>query len=110
MNVLVLNCGSSSVKFQVIATDLDRIDQNADQRLARGIIERIGGEAVCSLQVEGKPKQRPTAQLRDIRAAVDFIIRWVCSPESGLDAIQSVSDIHAVGHRVVHGGDCVAAE
>lgn len=105
MNVLVLNCGSSSVKFQVIATDLDRIEQNADQRLARGIIERIGGEAVCSLQVEGKAKQRSTSQLRDIRAAVDFIVRWVCSSESGLDAIQSVSDIHAVGHRVVHGGE-----
>ncbi len=105
MNVLVLNCGSSSIKFQVIATDLNRIDQNADQRLARGIIERIGGEAVCSLQVEGQAKQRSTSQLRDIRAAVDFIIRWVCSTESSLNAIQSVSDIHAVGHRVVHGGE-----
>lgn len=105
MNVLVLNCGSSSIKFQVIATDLDRITRNADQRLARGIIERIGGEAVCSFQVEGKSKQRSTSQLRDIRAAVDLIIRWVCSQESGLDEIQSVSDIHAVGHRVVHGGE-----
>lgn len=105
MNVLVLNCGSSSVKFQIIATDLDRITQNADQRLARGIIERIGGEAVCSLQAEGKAKQRSTAQLRDIRAAVDFIIRWACTQESGVDAIQSISDIHAVGHRVVHGGE-----
>ncbi|HQR32558.1 MAG TPA: acetate kinase [Blastocatellia bacterium] len=105
MNVLVLNCGSSSIKFQVIATDLDRITRNADQRLARGIIERIGGEAVCSFQVEGKSKQRSTSQLRDIRAAVDLIIRWVCSQESGLDQIQSVSDIHAVGHRVVHGGE-----
>ncbi len=105
MNVLVLNCGSSSIKFQVIATDLDRITRNADQRLARGIIERIGGEAVCSFQVEGKSKQRSTSQLRDIRAAVDLIIRWVCSQESGLAQIQSVSDIHAVGHRVVHGGE-----
>lgn len=105
MNILVLNCGSSSVKFQVIATDLDLINSNADRRLARGIIERIGGEAVCSLQVEGKAKQRLTSQLRDIRAAVDFIIRWVCSKDSGLAEIQSVSDIHAVGHRVVHGGE-----
>jgi acetate kinase len=105
MNVLVLNCGSSSVKFQVIATDPGRIAQNADQRLARGIIERIGGEAVCSFQIEGKPKQLSTAQLRDIRAAVDFITRWICSAESGIDAIQSVSDIHAVGHRVAHGGE-----
>ncbi|MBP6823703.1 MAG: acetate kinase [Acidobacteria bacterium] len=105
MNVLVLNSGSSSVKFQVIATDLDQIAQNADRRLARGTIERIGGEAVCTLQLEGKIKQRSTAQLRDIRSAVDFIIRWVCSQESGLNEIQSVSDIHAVGHRVVHGGE-----
>ncbi len=105
MNVLVLNCGSSSVKFQIIATDLEQIAQNADQRLARGIIERIGGEAVCSLQAEGKAKRRSTAQLRDIRAAVDFIIRWACTQESGVDTIQSISDIHAVGHRVVHGGE-----
>jgi acetate kinase len=105
MNVLVLNSGSSSIKFQVIATDLDQIAQNSDRRLARGMIERIGGEAVCTLQLEGKIKQRSTAQLRDIRSAVDFIIRWVCSQESGLNEIQSVSDIHAVGHRVVHGGE-----
>jgi len=105
MNVLVLNCGSSSVKFQFITTDLDRISRHADQRLARGIIERIGGEAVCSFRTEGGEPQRSTAQLRDIRAAVDFIIRWVCSQESGVDAIQSILDIHAVGHRVVHGGE-----
>jgi acetate kinase len=105
MNVLVLNCGSSSVKFQFITTDLDRISRHADQRLARGIIERIGGEAVCSFRTEGGEPQRSTAQLRDIRAAVDFIIRWVCSQESGVETIQSISDIHAVGHRVVHGGE-----
>ncbi|MBS1789261.1 MAG: acetate kinase [Acidobacteria bacterium] len=105
MNILVLNCGSSTIKFQVIATDLEQIAQNADRRLARGVIERIGGEAVCSLQVENLAKQRSTAQLRDIRAAVDFIVRWLCSPESGLDEVQSVTDIHAVGHRVVHGGE-----
>jgi acetate kinase len=105
MNVLVLNCGSSSVKFQMIATDLEQIAQNADRRLARGVIERIGGEAVCSFQAEGKAKRRSTAQLRDIRAAVDYIIRWVCSPEAGLAEVKSVSDIHAVGHRVVHGGE-----
>src|ERR671937_2356475 len=68
MNVLVLNCGSSSVKFQLIVTDLERIAQNADKRLARGTIERIGGEA-------------------------------------GITEVRSVADIHAVGHRVVHGGE-----
>jgi acetate kinase len=105
MNVLVLNCGSSSVKFRLIATDLDLIAQNADQRLAKGTIERIGGEAIIRLQVEGGDPRRLTASLRDIDAAVDFIARWAASPESGIEAIKSIADIEAVGHRVVHGGE-----
>jgi acetate kinase len=105
MNVLVLNCGSSSVKFQLIATDLDLITQNADRLLAKGTIERIGGEAIISLQVEGHESQRLTSSLRDINAAVDFIARWAASPESGIEEIKSIADIQAVGHRVVHGGE-----
>jgi acetate kinase len=104
MNILVLNCGSSTVKFQIIATDLDKIATDADQRLARGTLERIGGEAVVSLQSQAGPKQLTTATLRNTRAAVEFILRWACSPE-GPPQIQSVADIHAVGHRVVHGGE-----
>ena len=46
MNVLVLNCGSSSLKFQIIETDFDRIEKNADLRLAKGLIERIGSQRV----------------------------------------------------------------
>lgn len=105
MNVLVLNCGSSSVKFRLIATDLDLIAQNADRRLAKGTIERIGGEAIIRLQVEGHDPQRLTSSLRDINAAVDFIARWAASPESGIEEIKSIADIQAVGHRVVHGGE-----
>ncbi len=105
MNILVLNCGSSTIKFQLIATDLERIAQNADRRLARGAIERIGGEAVITLGVEGHASQRLTASLRDTRAAVEWIIRWACAPESGIAEVQSVADVHAVGHRVVHGGE-----
>ena len=105
MNILVLNCGSSSVKFQLIATDLDLIAQNADRRLARGMIERVGGEAILKLQIEGGEPQRSTAPLRDIKAAVDFIARWAVSKESGVDDIKSIADIQAVGHRVVHGGE-----
>ena len=105
MNVLVLNCGSSSVKFRLIASDLDLIAQNADRRLAKGTIERIGGEAIIRLQVEGGDTQRLTASLRDINAAVDFIARWAASPESGIEEIKSIGDIQAVGHRVVHGGE-----
>src|SRR4051812_28999593 len=104
MNILVLNCGSSTVKFQIIATDLEMIGNNADQRLARGTLERVGGEAVVSLQAETRAKQLTTATLRDTRSAVEFILRWACS-EDGPSPIQSVADIHAVGHRVVHGGE-----
>lgn len=105
MNVLVLNCGSSTVKFQLIATDLAEIERNDDRRLARGLIERIGGEAIVKLQIGSGPTRRTTAQLRDVRAAVDYILRWACSPESGVAEINSLADIHAVGHRVVHGGE-----
>jgi acetate kinase len=105
MNVLVLNSGSSTIKFQMIATDLDMIEKNADRRLGRGAIERIGGEAIISLQAEGGAVQRSTASLRDIRAAVDFIARWASSPDSGIQEINSIADVHAIGHRVVHGGE-----
>jgi acetate kinase len=105
MNVLVLNSGSSTIKFQMIATDLVMIEKNADRRLGRGAIERIGGEAIISLQAEGGAVQRSTASLRDIRAAVDFIARWASSPDSGIQEINSIADVHAIGHRVVHGGE-----
>ncbi|MBA2702332.1 MAG: acetate kinase [Blastocatellia bacterium] len=105
MNVLILNCGSSSVKFQLISTDLERIEQNTDERLAHGIIERIGGEAIITLLATGKPPQRSTAPLRETRAAVELILRWACAEESGIKEVKSVADIHAVGHRVVHGGE-----
>jgi acetate kinase len=92
------------VKFQIIATDIEAIANNSDQRLARGSIERIGGEAIIALEANEQPKQRSTAPLRDTRAAVEFILRWACS-EKGPAQVQSVADIHAIGHRVVHGGE-----
>jgi acetate kinase len=105
MNVLVLNCGSATVKFQLIATDLDRIAQDTDERLARGQVERIGGEAIITFEAAGREPRRTTAPLRDTRAAVETILRWVMSPDSGIEAVSSVADVHAVGHRVVHGGE-----
>jgi acetate kinase len=105
MNILVLNCGSSSLKFQLIATDLEQIINNSDRRLARGNIERIGGEAVVTLEATGHDSERSTAALRDARAAVELVIRWACSEQSGITEIRSVADFHAVGHRVVHGGE-----
>jgi len=104
MNVLVLNCGSSSLRFQVVATDLPAIERDADRRLVRGLIERIGSEALFTLQVEGRPTVRETAPVRDHRAALDWVLRWLVSNESGVP-IGAIGDIHAVGHRVVHGGE-----
>ena len=105
MNILVLNAGSSSLKFQIIATDLDRIRNHTDVRLLRGEVERIGGEAVISVQRSDGSKRKFTASLKNVAAALDFVIRWTASPESGIPEIQSVGDVHAVGHRVVHGGE-----
>lgn len=105
MNVLVLNSGSSSLKFQLIATDMDRIHRSADDRLCRGEVERIGGEAIVTVQVQGQPRSVFTAPLSDLGAALDFLVRWMASEQSGIGQIQSASDIHALGHRVVHGGE-----
>ena len=105
MNVLVLNCGSSSVKFQLIATDLERIERDADERLAHGLIERIGGAGIVTFTAEGKAPRRFAEPVRDTRAAVEMILRWAISEDSGVNGVRSVADIHAVGHRVVHGGE-----
>lgn len=105
MNVLVLNSGSSTLKFQLIATDMDRIKNNTDQRMCRGAIERIGGEAIVTATVGTQPRTVFTAPLANLPAALDFLVRWIVSEESSISDIQSESDIHAVGHRVVHGGE-----
>jgi acetate kinase len=105
MNILVLNCGSSTLKFQIIETDLDLIQGDADRRLASGIVERIGSQALITLQAKGQAKEKHAEPMRDYRAAIDRVLRWIISPGSRLDSIRSLSDIHAVGHRVVHGGE-----
>jgi len=104
MNVLVLNSGSSSVKFQLIETDLQLIAQNADQKLATGIIERVGSEAIISLKA-GEKTTKKTAPIRDHKMAIDYIIKWIISEDAPIPNVQSLTDIHAVGHRVVHGGE-----
>ncbi|HEX4825506.1 MAG TPA: acetate kinase [Candidatus Polarisedimenticolaceae bacterium] len=105
MNVLVLNCGSSSVKFQILATDLDAIETGADRRLARGTIERVGGHGLITLEVAGGGRTVEDAPIRDHRAAVDRILRWIVSEGAAIPGIRSISNLDAVGHRVVHGGE-----
>ena len=105
MNVLVLNSGSSSLKFQLIATDPDRIQHDADERLCRGEVERIGGEAIITVQARNGPRQKFTASLADIPAELDYLVRWIASDQSGIKEVQTLADVGAVGHRVVHGGE-----
>jgi len=105
MNILVLNCGSSTVKFQIIATDENLIEHGGDRRLASGVVERIGGQALLGFSAEGRPTERAAEPIRDHRAAIDRILRWVVSEQAGVPGLKSVADIHAVGHRVVHGGE-----
>jgi acetate kinase len=105
MNVLVLNAGSSSLKFQVISTDLEKIRRDADVRLCRGTVERIGGEAIITTEAPNSPRRKVTAPVRNVSAALDHVLRWLASDQSGVPEIRSLADIHAVGHRVVHGGE-----
>ena len=104
MHILVLNVGSSTLKFQLIETDAAAIEKSTDRRLARGQVERIGGEAILTLSAEGRASTKTTAQLRNHAAAVEHVIGWLASSESGAP-ITRVADIDAVGHRVVHGGE-----
>lgn len=105
MNVLVLNCGSSSVKFQVISTDPERIESDTDRKLASGIVDRISGKSQLTFKVGDKVSLRESKPLRDHKQAVEEIVSWVISEGSGIEGIHSMADVHAVGHRVVHGGE-----
>ncbi|HEX8432396.1 MAG TPA: acetate kinase [Longimicrobium sp.] len=99
MKILVLNVGSSTVKFQLIETGEEHFAGNTDRRLARGQIERIGGEAVWSFRAGDEAARRGTAPLRDHRAAVEYVLRWLADNGHG------AAEIAAAGHRVVHGGE-----
>jgi acetate kinase len=104
MHILVLNVGSSSLKFQLIDTDERHFAANSDRRLARGQIERIGGTAVWSFRAGEGPGVKGSTPLRDHRAAVEFLLGWIVGDESGVE-IGSLAEIGAVGHRVVHGAE-----
>jgi acetate kinase len=104
MNVLVLNAGSSSLKFQLIRTDPERLARDEDECLAKGVIDRIGGQAVLTFSALDQPVMREAASVRDHRHAVERVLRWITSTESGVP-IEGVREIDAVGHRVVHGGE-----
>ncbi len=104
MNVLVLNVGSATLKFQVVATDEPSIAADSDRALIRGQIERIGGESVITIRGVDGTARTFTAATRDVRGAVEWVVAYVTSAESGT-GLSARADLHAVGHRVVHGGE-----
>ena len=104
MHILVLNAGSSTLKFQLVRTDAELMARDADERIVRGTIERIGGEAVYTILRAGGQPVRGSAPMRDLRAAVEFLLRWLADPVSAT-GLSRIADIEGVGHRVAHGGE-----
>jgi len=77
VNILVLNCGSSSVKFQIISTDAEMMESDSDRRLVRGLVDRIGGAGAMRIEVAGRPAHESAGSFPDPRTAVDRILDWV---------------------------------
>jgi len=105
VRILVLNCGSSTVKFQLIETDQALIAADADRRVAKGLIERIGGQALINFTITDGARERLAGPIRDHRAAIDRILHWLVARGADDDRRDSVPAVEAVGHRVVHGGE-----
>ena len=98
MKILVLNCGSSSLKFQLIETD-----GKADRTLAKGLVEDLGGTAVLHFETEGKKPLRDAIGKYDAKSAVEKALAVMSEGDSSILAHRG--EIGAVGHRVVHGGE-----
>lgn len=103
MKVLVLNCGSSSLKFQLVETDEASARAGSDKALARGLVENIGGAAVLRYEAEGQKPVRETDEILEHKIAVARCLSLLTRPETGV--IADAREIAAVGHRVVHGGE-----
>lgn len=105
MKVLVLNCGSSSVKFQLIETSLEAIEKGSEQMLASGSVTKIGMDAsIISYQRAEDPKPHKTSDyVLEHQSAIEKALALLADPAIGV--ISSRSEIEAVGHRVVHGGE-----
>ncbi len=97
MNVLVINCGSSSLKYQFINSDTEEV-------MAKGLCERIGIDgSQITYQPQGKDKEITIVPMPDHKKAVSLVIEKLTDAETGV--VKSLSEIDAVGHRIVHGGE-----
>lgn len=100
MNVLVINCGSSSLKYQLI-------DSKSEAVLAKGLCERIGIDGRLVYQKAGLEKEMTEAAMPTHKQAIQMVLDALINEKTG--ALKSLSEIDAVGHRVVHGGEKFAA-
>jgi acetate kinase len=97
MKILVINCGSSSLKYQLI-------NMEDEMCLAQGLVERIGSEgSVLSQKVDGREKYIVKQNMQDHKDAIQLVLKTLVDRTNGV--ISSVDEISAVGHRVVHGGE-----
>lgn len=100
MNVLVINCGSSSLKYQVI-------DSVTESVLAKGLCERIGIDGRLVYEPAGGEKQVTQADMPTHKQAIQLVIRALTDEKTGV--VKSLDEIGAVGHRLVHGGEKFAS-
>ena len=100
MNVLVINCGSSSLKFQLINSDTEAV-------LAKGLCERIGIDGRLTYQPAGGEKSVEEKAMPTHTEAIQYVIDALTDAERGV--VGSLSEIGAVGHRLVHGGEKFAS-
>ena len=96
MKILVINCGSSSLKYQLI-------DMSNNGVLAQGLVERIGIDGILTQKVDGREKYVIETELKDHQMAIDLVLKTLVDEKQGV--IKSMDEISAVGHRVVHGGE-----
>ena len=98
MKILVINCGSSSLKYQLI-------DMNTEVAIAKGLVERIGIEGSnLEQKIEGSSeKYKVEKNLKDHKEAISLVLETLCNEKFGI--INNLKEINAIGHRVVHGGE-----
>ena len=96
MNILVINCGSSSLKYQLINSETEGV-------LAKGLCERIGIDGMLTYQPEGGEKEKSEIAMPTHTEAINAVLSALTNEKSGV--IKSLSEVGAVGHRVVHGGE-----
>ena len=96
MKILVVNCGSSSLKFQFI-------DSEKEEVLAKGVCERIGIDGTLTYAKEGHAKETVDKDMPTHTEAIRYVLDALMDSAKGV--IKSLSEVDAVGHRVVHGGE-----